>query len=57
VRFVWDWFCELQSSTDKVLTFTEILAWSQLTGRDLTPLETTTLRLLSKDFLTLQNHE
>lgn len=56
VRYLWDWFCELQVSTDKVVSFTEIQAWSTLTGKVPTPAEVQALRGLSKDFISTQSH-
>jgi hypothetical protein len=38
-KYIWNWFCELSSSSDGSLTYREIEAWSRLTGARPTPAE------------------
>lgn len=52
-RHLWGYFCELSNAREagKSLTFSEIKAWSELTGITLDNYELQVIRLLDREFL------
>jgi hypothetical protein len=56
--YLWFWFCELSNSRQysefgaMPLSYSEIFAWSQLTGNDPTALEVSILKQLDRAYLT-----
>ena len=51
VAYLWQWWMDLQTSQDHIVTFQEILAWRELTGRAPTPEEVYFIRDLSRLFI------
>lgn len=58
LQHIWDWFCELSAARSgngggpNPIAFTEIDAWSRLTGRLLAPRDVQALMLLDQAFFT-----
>lgn len=56
--YLWFWFCELSNSRQysefgaMPLSYSEIFAWSQLTGNDPSALEVSILKQLDRAYLT-----
>lgn len=53
VRHVWDWFLELNSARGEGgISYSEIKAWLELTGRSITPFEVQLIKKIDIAFLT-----
>lgn len=54
VRYLWRWFCELyqgKQNNNKLLSWIEIKAWSDLLGRNPNEWEVSTIRAMDREFL------
>lgn len=55
VEHVFDWFLQLHSSRTGPITYSEIKAWSQLTGTRISPFEVDLIKRLDIEYLKQQD--